>query len=209
MPLSHRLHALLLQAVHHIIERILVRQCCKSLERKWGYQVDQMKHRSMFSTQLWTQARNWLANLIDKGHGVDQQLCVYTILLMQDFHGIGPRFRAWKTHTSFVLSVHKIPYVLLSLSTSFGVHRGNGFDQQRSIALGVLHKHQQELQSCFYHQAKLTGGKICYKSPEIIGKDMHTHIYCHIPALKLLLCNVFVIWGAYLKQGHNKTGKQE
>lgn len=34
MPLRHRLHALLLQAVHHIIERILVRQCCKSLEKK-------------------------------------------------------------------------------------------------------------------------------------------------------------------------------
>lgn len=34
MPLRHRLHALLLQAVHHIIERILVWQCCESLQKK-------------------------------------------------------------------------------------------------------------------------------------------------------------------------------
>lgn len=34
MPLGHRLHALFLQTVHHIIERILVRQCCESLDKK-------------------------------------------------------------------------------------------------------------------------------------------------------------------------------
>lgn len=34
MPLGHRLHALFLQAVHHIIERILVWQCCKSLGKR-------------------------------------------------------------------------------------------------------------------------------------------------------------------------------
>lgn len=53
MPLRHRLHALLLQAVHHIIERILVRQRCKSLGKEIrGYHADQIKQRSMFSTQM-------------------------------------------------------------------------------------------------------------------------------------------------------------
>lgn len=31
--LGHGLHALFLQAIHHIIEGILVRQCCKSLHK--------------------------------------------------------------------------------------------------------------------------------------------------------------------------------
>lgn len=35
--------------------------------------------------------------LIDEGHGIDQQLCVHSILLMQDFHGIGPWLAAWKS----------------------------------------------------------------------------------------------------------------
>jgi len=39
--------------------------------------------------------------------------------------------------------------------TSLGVHRGNGVDQQRGVGLGVLHKHQQQLQGCFHHQTEL------------------------------------------------------
>lgn len=39
--------------------------------------------------------------------------------------------------------------------TSFGVHGGDGFYQQWGVGLGVLHKHQQQLESCFHHQPEL------------------------------------------------------
>lgn len=45
------------------------------------------------------------------------------------------------------------------LCTSLGVHSGNGLYEQWGVGLGVLHKHQQQLQSCFYNQTKL-GGEI-------------------------------------------------
>lgn len=34
VSLGHRLHALFLQTIHHIIEGILVRQCCKRLQKQ-------------------------------------------------------------------------------------------------------------------------------------------------------------------------------
>lgn len=102
-------------------------------------------------------------------------------------HGLEPG-QYPQTKPSFSLSLHKI-LQSLCLSTFVGVHGGDGLDEQRGVGLRVLHKHQQELQSCFHHQAKLTGGETCYKTPEIIGKNMHAHIRHHIPAQQSVLCN--------------------
>lgn len=34
MSLGHCLHALLLQTIHHIVKRVLIRQCCKRLQKE-------------------------------------------------------------------------------------------------------------------------------------------------------------------------------
>lgn len=110
-------------------------------------------------------------HLIDERHGVDQQLRVYSILLMQDFHCIGPRPEAWKAVQRFfvtscltkALANHPKKYnrptkknvAYSGNCTSFGVHGGDGFDQQWGVWLGVLHEHQQKLESCFHHQPEL------------------------------------------------------
>ncbi len=54
---------------------------------------------------------------------------------------------------TFLSSWWRVPFYYTSLC----VHRGDGFYQQRRVGLGVLHKHQQELQSCFHHQTELEG----------------------------------------------------
>lgn len=105
MPLRHRLHALLLQDVHHIIEGILVWQRCKSLGKKIkGYHADQIKHRSMFSTQMqrisipyWQGSWRRPAALCLRHPSHAGFPWHWTTVLSLE-----------NTHTSFVLSVHEI-----------------------------------------------------------------------------------------------------
>ena len=57
------------------------------------------------------------------------------------------------------------------ISTSLGIHRGDGFYQQWGVGLRVLHKHQQQLQSCFHHQAELKeGDKMLETQAEVLKK---------------------------------------
>lgn len=59
------------------------------------------------------QSHHRLTYLIDEGHGIDQQLCIYTILLMQDLHSVGPWLAAWKS-----VQVHRLKKNSLSLSNN-------------------------------------------------------------------------------------------
>lgn len=49
-----------------------------------------------------------LSDLVDESHGVDQQLRVHSVLLLQDFHRVGPRLAACRSiHLSELTTQNK------------------------------------------------------------------------------------------------------
>lgn len=97
-----------------------------------------------------------LSDLVDESHGIDQQLRVHSVLLLQDFHGVGPGLATCKSirlsePTTQNQKQANATQHFSAGGTSLGVHGGDGFDQQRGIGLGILHKHQQELHGRFHH----------------------------------------------------------
>lgn len=60
-------------------------------------EINQVTLSNFILNTIFNKSHHRLKYLIDEGHGIDQQLCVYTILLMQDLHSIGPWLAAWKS----------------------------------------------------------------------------------------------------------------